>query len=377
MATLKFSGVHFRAVFSILILKLVSSSSLPDQNSKPEKRVALFVFGDSLFDPGNNNYINTTTEYQANFWPYGESFFRVPTGRFSDGRLIPDFISEFAKLPLIPAYLKPGIKDYSYGVNFASGGAGALVESHQGFVIDLKTQLSYFKKVKKQLKHKLGGEKGKALLSSAVYLFSVGGNDYLAPFTSGNSIFYRSFTKDQYVGMVIGNLTTVLQEIYKKGGRKFAFVNIPPLGCLPGTKTLNKKEKRDACFEEATTLAKLHNRAIFKLLPKLQSQLKAFNYSKHDLYTSISERLNNPSKYGFKEAKMGCCGSGPNRANYSCGGMRGEKEFELCDNPKEYFFFDSVHPTQSAYKQLSELIWSGSSAITGPYNLKAFFQDIS
>lgn len=52
----------------------------------------LFVFGDSLFDPGNNNYINTTTQFQANWWPYGESFFNPPTGRFCDGRIIPDFI---------------------------------------------------------------------------------------------------------------------------------------------------------------------------------------------------------------------------------------------------------------------------------------------
>lgn len=56
------------------------------------KQKTLFVFGDSLFDPGNNNYINTTTEFQANWSPYGESFFNPPTGRFCDGRLIPDFI---------------------------------------------------------------------------------------------------------------------------------------------------------------------------------------------------------------------------------------------------------------------------------------------
>lgn len=52
----------------------------------------LFVFGDSFFDPGNNNYINTTTDLQANFKPYGMSFFKYPTGRVSDGRLVPDFI---------------------------------------------------------------------------------------------------------------------------------------------------------------------------------------------------------------------------------------------------------------------------------------------
>lgn len=58
------------------------------------KHIALFVFGDSLYDPGNNNYINTTPEFQANFFPYGESYFNPPSGRFSDGRLIPDFVGE-------------------------------------------------------------------------------------------------------------------------------------------------------------------------------------------------------------------------------------------------------------------------------------------
>ena len=43
--------------------------------------------------------------------------------------------AEYAKLPIIPAYLQPGLKEYTYGVNFASGGAGALVETFQGFVL--------------------------------------------------------------------------------------------------------------------------------------------------------------------------------------------------------------------------------------------------
>lgn len=55
---------------------------------------ALYVFGDSFFDSGNNDYINTTTLYLANYWPYGETFFHFPTGRFSDGRLMSDFIGK-------------------------------------------------------------------------------------------------------------------------------------------------------------------------------------------------------------------------------------------------------------------------------------------
>ncbi|TKY64211.1 GDSL esterase/lipase 5 [Spatholobus suberectus] len=100
----------------------------------PENHTALFIFGDSLFDVGNNDYINSSTFLQANFPPYGETFFKYPTGRFSDGRVIPDFIAEYAKLSLILPYLSPaGYHDhYIYGVNFASAGAGALVETNQG-----------------------------------------------------------------------------------------------------------------------------------------------------------------------------------------------------------------------------------------------------
>lgn len=61
----------------------------------PEDHVALFIFGDSIVDAGNNNYINTPTVLQANNWPYGESYFKYPSGRPSDGRLIPDFIGRF------------------------------------------------------------------------------------------------------------------------------------------------------------------------------------------------------------------------------------------------------------------------------------------
>ena len=60
----------------------------------PKNHVALFIFADSVVDAGNNNYINTTTDFQANYSPYGENFFRYPTGRSSNGRLITDFIGK-------------------------------------------------------------------------------------------------------------------------------------------------------------------------------------------------------------------------------------------------------------------------------------------
>ncbi|XVF86968.1 hypothetical protein PTKIN_Ptkin18bG0082900 [Pterospermum kingtungense] len=78
---------------------------------------------------------------------------------------------------------------------------------------------------------------------------------------------------------------------------------------------------------------------------------------------------------GFKEADIACCGSGPYRGINSCGGKRGVTEYELCSDPTEYLYFDSSHPSDKANKQISELMWSGASNLTGPYNLKALFEE--
>lgn len=51
-----------------------------------------FVFGDSLVDNGNNNYLATSA--RADSPPYGIDYpTHRPTGRFSNGLNIPDIIS--------------------------------------------------------------------------------------------------------------------------------------------------------------------------------------------------------------------------------------------------------------------------------------------
>lgn len=51
---------------------------------------ALYVFGDSLFDNGNNNLLPTVAK--ADFLPYGVNFATGVTGRFTNGRTVADFI---------------------------------------------------------------------------------------------------------------------------------------------------------------------------------------------------------------------------------------------------------------------------------------------
>ncbi|XP_031387095.1 GDSL esterase/lipase At2g40250-like [Punica granatum] len=87
---------------------------------------AIFAFGDSTLDPGNNNHIGTL--FVSNHLPYGRDFpGHIPTGRFTNGRLVTDIlISQLGLKQFLPAYLDPALKDEDLltGASFASAGSG-------------------------------------------------------------------------------------------------------------------------------------------------------------------------------------------------------------------------------------------------------------
>ena len=82
--------------------------------------------------------------------------------------------------------------------------------------------------MEKQLRHRLGDAETKSLLSRAVYLISIGRNDYLVPFYPNSTVF-QTYSKEEYVGMVIGNLTVTIKVIKEIYIPKFHFYQIFPL----------------------------------------------------------------------------------------------------------------------------------------------------
>ncbi|KAI9119760.1 hypothetical protein K1719_009149 [Acacia pycnantha] len=317
-----------------------------------QKQTPMFVFGDSLSDPGNNIYLNSSLLPNSSC-PFGITFFKYYTGRSSDGRLVPDFIAEYAEIPLIPPYLQPGYHRFTDGANFASAGAGTLDETNQGMAVPLKTQLKYFKNVEKQLRKKLGDADGRALVSRAVYLMNIGSSDYVYSLAV-NSSFIKLYSQ-QYVGMVIGNLTVTIKDIYEKGGRKFWVPNLAPLGCSPAFRVI-----KNSCLEEANALIKLHNKELSKMLQKLETQLEGFKYSTSDCYSFLLDVINSPSRLGLNEAKKACCGN-----------------FEACEDPSDYVFIDALHPTERVFQEFARIVWNGTRYQTWPYNLKELFESPS
>ncbi|PIN01189.1 hypothetical protein CDL12_26310 [Handroanthus impetiginosus] len=222
-------------------------------------------------------------------------------------------------------------------------------------VIDLRTQLKYYKKEMSELRQKKGHSEAPIISSSAVYLFSIGTNDYISPFLLNSTTLMPSYHHSQYVEMAI----------HKRGGRKFVFLNLGELGCLPGLRILRAETKCGGCLEEASYLAKLHNKALKTLLSEMEQQLHGFKYFLYDFNSSLAQKITQPSKYGFKEGKKACCGTGHFNGIFSCGGKRVVKDYELCNNPSEFVFWDSYHLTERVYKQMADQMWSRS--------LKKFF----
>ena len=61
-------------------------------NANPLSYVAIFNFGDSTSDTGNSAFDHPAMDKNS---PYGSTYFKHPSGRLSNGRLIIDFIGIF------------------------------------------------------------------------------------------------------------------------------------------------------------------------------------------------------------------------------------------------------------------------------------------
>lgn len=85
-------GLSPLLVLSILLL-IMSGGAVRGQR---EMVPAMFIFGDSLIDNGNNN--NLPSFAKANYYPYGIDFNGGPTGRFSNGYTMVDEIGTFLSL---------------------------------------------------------------------------------------------------------------------------------------------------------------------------------------------------------------------------------------------------------------------------------------
>nr|CAD1844161.1 unnamed protein product [Ananas comosus var. bracteatus] len=168
--------MHPSLLLLLLLCSLVCFLALGTLCAVSDAR-AFFIFGDSLVDNGNNNYLATTARADAP--PYGIDYpTHRPTGRFSNGLNIPDIISEYLGAESTLPYLSPELQGEKLlvGANFASAGIGILNDTGIQFVniIRISRQLLYFEEYQERVSALLGEDQAKKLVNQALVLITLG-----------------------------------------------------------------------------------------------------------------------------------------------------------------------------------------------------------
>ncbi|KAJ7949638.1 GDSL esterase/lipase [Quillaja saponaria] len=296
---------------------------------------AMFVFGDSLVDVGNNNFLNTIAK--SNFLPYGVDFSGGPTGRFSNGRTLVDMLGGLLGLPPPPAFANPttvGTR-IQQGVNYASAAAGILEESGQHY-----------------------GQRHTLILvfGSNDYI-----NNYLMP-----SIYPSSFqyNPQQFANLLLNRYTRQILALHSVGLRKFFIGGVGPLGCIPNQRSSGQAPP-GRCVDSVNQMLGTFNEGLRSIIDQLNRNHPGAIFIYGNIYNVFGDILNNPAIYGFNVIDRACCGIGRNRGQITC------LPYQVpCLNRNQFLFWDAFHPTQAATAIIAWRVYNGPPNDVYPINVQ-------
>ncbi|XP_050215438.1 GDSL esterase/lipase At1g71250 [Mercurialis annua] len=352
----------------VLLVSLVLTVVVTDNGVVASAKVpAMFVFGDSLVDNGNNNYLSSIAK--ADYYPYGIDYAMGPTGRFSNGKTFVDLLGEMIGVPYPIAYSDPAATGARLlgGVNYASAAAGILDESGQqyGERYSLSQQVLNFESNLNELRRMLNGTNLTEFLSKSLAVLVFGSNDYINNYLMP-SIYSSSFnySPPEFANLLLNTYARQLYALYSVGLRKFLIAGIGPLGCIPNQRGSGQSPP-DRCVDYVNQILGSFNEGLKSLVDQLNKSCKGSIFAYGNTYAAVGDILNNPSTYGFSVADRGCCGIGRNRGQITC------LSFVVpCANRNSYVFWDAFHPTQAVNSILAKRAYTGTPRDCYPINVQ-------
>ncbi|ONI30360.1 hypothetical protein PRUPE_1G246600 [Prunus persica] len=336
---------------------------------------AMFNFGDSNSDTGGLSAAFGQAPY-----PNGETYFRTPSGRYSDGRLLIDFIAESLRLPHLSAFLDSVGSNFSHGANFATAGStirppNTTISQIGVSPISLDVQLVQFLdfRTRSQIYQKKGEVFGKLLpkkeyFSQALYTFDIGQNDL----TAGYKLNLTTEQVKAYVPDVLSQLSHAIKIVDEQGGRSYWIHNTGPLGCLPYVldRFLVNPAQIDkyGCADQFNEVAQYFNQRLKEALLHLKKDLPLAAITYVDVYSVKRTLITQTKTYGFGNPLIACCGHG-GKYNYNryakCGTKKTINGIETviaksCNDPTVQINWDGVHYTEAANKWIFQQIVKGS-----------------
>ncbi|GJN39388.1 hypothetical protein PR202_gb28502 [Eleusine coracana subsp. coracana] len=327
----------------------------------------MYVFGDSLMDVGNNNYLPGNGVSRANRPYYGKDYpSRIPTGRFSNGYNTADFTAK--SMGFVdgspPAYLSllshhhhhhnhqqdsrrsrlVATTALSRGVSYASGGAGILNSTNAGKTIPLWKQVHYFNATRTRMIATQGSSGAvNDLLARSVFLMCIGSNDIFAfAIATQNNQQMMMRNAAAFYNSLISIYSDTIEELYRMGARRFAIMNVGLVGCVPVARLLSPAGN---CSNGLNQLAAGFNNELSSLMHSLAKtrHLPELFYSLADSHGVAEDTFADPVVSGYTDVASACCGGGRLNAEASC-----TPKSVLCTNRDQHVFFDQFHPSQRA-----------------------------
>ncbi|XP_074563507.1 GDSL esterase/lipase At5g03610-like [Curcuma longa] len=328
------------AISLFFLLKGIESSY--DESSRKK----MFVFGDSYADTGNLGRVLGRNYARSWFEPYGMTFPKKPTGRFSNGRLLTDYVASFmrTKSPIPYKIRRYGPTLLPYGMNFAVAGSGIFdTGNHQS---NLSAQIDHFQS---QID---AGVYSDASIRCSAALVVISGNDYahLAEQDPNFSLHIREFMQKLFAQLKVDLLR--LQEI---GVPKVMVTNLHPIECTP---LYTRASNYTLCPQNISHAVFEHNQSMNKLMLDLRrtnnSNTEFLNLNVNKAFSNIIHQVKGSTKK--KYPLLPCCESSSEKTE--CGYLddKGNKMYSVCQRPDEHFYWDSVHPTQAGWAAAFEYL---------------------
>ncbi|KAK0606935.1 hypothetical protein LWI29_006586 [Acer saccharum] len=261
---------------------------------------AVFTFGDSLADVGNNYYIETTAKPTLpNGIDFGTAHILEVSISISEAEsfLFSDFVQAEQELGFghfSPPYLSPMATGdiILKGVNYASAGSGILNDTGKsnGDHIGLEAQITNFGKTKQDIMIRIGKTAATSLLRDSLYIIAIVTNDIVRDL---GAILINS-SRDAYFDMLISTFRSQLIRLYYLGARKIVVTNCACIGNIPAGRAVLFNE----FIFPLNQVARYYNSRLKKLLTELTTSLPGSMYVYSDVYASLENIIQNGKTYG-------------------------------------------------------------------------------
>ncbi|CAI5501473.1 unnamed protein product [Closterium sp. Naga37s-1] len=240
----------------------------------------MYVFGDESADVGNANYFNRAP-VKANKLPYGVNF-KPASGRFSDGKLVVDYLADFLAIGSPRADLAPRNASLPFtGLDYAMVGAGAKSGTNGGKTRGLQQQFNDFKKWFNEAKrtnnpdlvsfpvtpYSRPSHSTSSKVNEALFVVSIGANDYIPELSRAQP----NMTTLVAIASSVSNLViSITQSLYNlTGSSNIVIIDQPNLGCIPAVR--RAAGSGISCTDAGNQVTIIHNYALLTKTDKLRN----------------------------------------------------------------------------------------------------------